>query len=464
MNTIAVVALVASMLAAFARPAEAQGGSGFRGLFGGAQGPGGREHVLDMTGSLFGSYITNITDETATAGEPTPSRASPLTSATGSLTYQRNWRRGSIGAFGTGGVSYVFDQAGEDPWVQRWQGGVTGSFERELARRTRWAVAGSAVYSPHYSFGLGQRFGGLATTGGGGMTGLGGLGGSTADVGGVNGVPIVPGLDYDLVDQPVVVSSGGSMLDRSLSSNGSVQAYYTGSLITFLDGGSGTDQFSHVAGARYRHRLNRFVAARAGYAYRRSEYGKEPVATHDLDVGVDGGYGREFNLSRRTVFTFNTRTSVYVYDQPTPDQGFSPTTRFFVGGSAALTHQMGRTWMSEVRYDRSTGFTVGFPEPFFSHVASAYVRGLVTRRLDVVAIGRFTSGEVGFQGDETTGFWSATSQVQVRTALGRHFAAHAQYFLYRYHFGQGVALPGQLRPTLDRQGVSVGITAWMPLL
>jgi hypothetical protein len=460
MHTFVVVALVASMLAAFAGPAEAQG-RGYRGLFGGAQGLNEREHVFDLTGSLFGSYITNIIDDAA-AGETPPPGASPLTSATSTLMYQRNWRRGSIGAFGTGGVSYVFDEEREDPWVKRWQAGVTGSFEKELTRRTRWRVAGHAVYSPNYSFGLGQQLGGLST--GGGMTGLGELGGSTADVGGVNGVPIVPGLDYDLVDEPVVVTNAISMLDRSLSSKGSVQAYYAGSLISYLNSGSDADQFSHVVGGRYRHRLNRFVSARAGYAYRRSDYGEEPVATHDVDVGVDGGYGREFALGRRTIFTFNTRTSVYVFDQPTPDQGFSPTTRFFVGGSAALTHSMGRTWTSEVRYERSTGFTVGFPEPFFSHVASAFVRGLVTRRVDVVAIGRFTTGEVGFSGDETTEFWSATSQVQVRTALGRHLAAHAQYFLYQYHFGQGVALPGQLRPTLDRQGVSVGITAWVPLL
>ena len=464
MQAFVLVTLVASMLAAVASPVEAQG-SAFRGLFGGAQGPQERSHVFDLTGTLFGSYLTDISEETGAEGAEKSSESSPLTGASAVLRYQRNWRNGVAGAYGTGGVSYLFaeEDGQEDPWVERWQAGVLGSFSKELSRRTRWTLAGNATYSPNYSFGIGQRIGGLTGTGGIGM-GPGVVGGSTADPGAVQGVPVLPGLDYDVLDEPVIFSSGVSTLEWNLSQRASIQGYYSGSVVSFVDSATDDDdQLSHVVGARYRHVINRYVSARAGYGYRRSDYGSEPLTSHDVDVGLDGGYGRAFALGRRTTFSFDTRSSVYVYDSPSPDQTFSAETRVFVGGSAGLNHQMGRTWTSELRYDRTAGFTAGFGEPFFSDIATAYIRGFVSRKFDVVALGRYTRGEVGFGGDDN-GFWSATSQVQLRTALGRHVAAHAQYFLYRYNFGNSVSLPGQLRPALNRYGVSVGLTAWVPFI
>ncbi len=50
----------------------------------------------------------------------------------------------------------------------------------------------------------------------------------------------------------------------------------------------------------------------------RSVYGgidSEPVISHLIDVGVDGGYGHEYRIARRTTFSFDTRSSIFVADQ-----------------------------------------------------------------------------------------------------------------------------------------------------
>ena len=59
---------------------------------------------------------------------------------------------------------------------------------------------------------------------------------------------------------------------------------------------------------------------------------------------------------------------------------------------------------------------------------------------------------------------TSSAVASLRFAITRHLAAYTQYFYYHYLFEQGVTLPGYLPPNLDRQGVSVGLTAWLPLI
>ncbi len=75
----------------------------------------------------------------------------------------------------------------------------------------------------------------------------------------------------------------------------------------------------------------------------------------------------------------------------------------------------------------------------------------------------YTGGQVGFSGDDN-GFATATAVANLRYAISSNLAAYTQYFYYHYLFQQGVTLPGYLQTNLDRQGVSVGLTAWLPLI
>lgn len=451
-----IVALL--LLTAAVCPAQAQEARRglFRGLFGGAEPVIGREHVLDLTASAFAAYVENLGDETGTDGAvPTAT----FQGANASLTYSRSWRQANIGAFAAGGTAYVDERRdiGESPWVSRWNAGARAGYSRQIARRTSFAANGSVSYSPYYGLGIG----GFGSPGIGQGIFNGGFGVGPDRIEGV------PGLDYTVTRQPSLNSMGSLALNRSLTSRSSLESYYAVRNLTFIGGDHDgfSDQLTQTVGVRYRHTINRYVSARAGYGYSRSGFGgeDEPITSHLIDVGVDGGYGREFQVARRTTFSFNTSSSVFVSDQLSNADSFDPRTRFFIGGQAALAHRWGRTWQADIRYDRGAGFSDGFQEPVFSNRASASVRGVPLPRVDFIATATHIIGDVGFTTSDN-GFSTTTGTAQLRFAVLRNLAAYAQYFYYHYDFERGVTLPGSIQPQLDRQGGSVGLTFWLPLL
>jgi len=412
----------------------------FRGLFGGAAPA--RDNMLDFTASGFAGYVQDIVP----AGQPSlPS--STFQGANASLTFQRQWQHATVGAYGNAGTSYFNDApADQSPWINRWDVGARAGFDRPIARRTTFSADGSVGYSPYYGFG---------TIGQGIFTGTG-------------NIQSIPGFDYTVAKQPTLNFAGHVTVSQALSPRSSLEAYYTMNTVAFLESAT-VDGFgaqrTQTVGARYRYSINRYVSARAGYGYMRSVYGgidSEPVVSHILDVGVDGGYGKEYRIARRTTFSFDTRSSIFVADQVSTDEAFHPTTQFFLGGSVALAHRWARTWRADARYDRSAGFVDGFRDPVFSNTTSASVNGLPLPRLDFTASTSYAFGNVGFGGVDNS-FSTTTATAQLRYALSRNIATYGQYFYYRYHFDAGVVLPGTVTPMLDRQGVSVGVTLWLPL-
>jgi hypothetical protein len=228
------------------------------------------------------------------------------------------------------------------------------------------------------------------------------------------------------------------------------------------------DRLDQTVGGRYRYRFSRFVGMRAGYGYRRATFDSpdsRPSSNHIIDVGADAGYGRSYALTRRTTFSFSTDSSLFVEESTDTggDEAFDPKTRVFVGGSVDLTHSMGRTWAARMGYRRGVRYEVGFDQPFLTNTAFGALSGLIAPRLDFSATASYTSGSVGFSGADN-GFGTSSAVAGVRLAISRQLAAYAQYFYYHYNFGQGVTLPGFLRSQLDRQGATVGLTAWLPLI
>jgi hypothetical protein len=452
-----VFTLVACFVAAIgAGPALAQSEAPvqplFRGLFGGAAPVASRDQVLDLNGSAFtGRARTDSPDE-----EDIPDTM--FLGGSGSLTYRRSWRGGgSLSGFASGGSSYFreLEDTDQSPWVSRWSAGGGGGYSFELGRRTSLATSASGVYSPYYGLGVG----GFATIpGAGGGFGIGG--------GNINQVP---GLDYALTRQPNLSSNGLVMLRHDLSQRSSLDASYSVNALTVFDDDPDEpfgDYHAHRLGGRYRYRINRWVSARAGYDYSRAFYsleGVEPDGYHTIDLGVDGGYGREFQIARRTTFNFNTTSNIFLVDEVSADGSFDPRLQFFAGGMAGLAHRWGRSWEARAHYNRSASFVDGFREPVQSNTALASVVGVPVRRLDFAANVTYAFGAVGFSGDDND-FDTTTASAQLRWALTRNVAVFGQYFYYTYRFDSGVVLPGSLSRDFERRGWSVGVTAWLPLL
>ena len=421
----------------------------FSGLFGGAAPASRRKHSLSLSGSLFAGYSTNVYPQpTDGVASSQPGVASTLAGGSGSLNYSRNWTSGGVGAFFDGSRSWVeaFRDTG-DPWLTRWDVGGTASFSKDLGRRTRFNARGTASYSPFIGLGIGDFA----------VAGIIPPPGQTA------------GLDSAQARDPSVMSTAGITLSHALNRKSSVEAYYELGAQTFVAADpENFDRIDQMGGGRYRYRFSRYAGLRAGYGYRHASLGgpdSSPISNHYIDFGLDAGYGRSYALTRRTTFSFSTDSSVYVDEASTvgEENSFDPKTQVFVGGSADLTQTMGRSWVAATGFRRSVSYQVGFDRPILSNTVYASLGGLITTRLDFSATGSYSTGNVGFSGADN-GFGTAQANAALRYAFSSHVAAFAQYFYYHYLFEQGVTLPGYLRPNFDRQGVSVGLTAWLPLI
>jgi hypothetical protein len=428
----------------------------FRGLFGGAAPLPSREHMLDLSASAFAGYVETLTQ----SPEPEVPEAW-FRGGSGSLSYQRLWTDASVGAFAVGGTSYSdqLEEAGESPWLTRWHAGTFGSYSKRLGRRTRFSTGATVAYSPQYRFGMSGISPGSI---GQGVSGLGGFGV------GPDRIDLIPGLDYSIADQPTLYTTANAHLTREFSARSNLEFYYSGNHVTFLDEDPEQDfddSFAQTAGVRYRHAINRYVSARAGYGYSRSKYQDEgrPSGNHVIDIGVDGGYGREFQISRRTTFDFNTNSNVIVHDTVRDDDEYNPQTRLFVGGSMGLAHRWGRSWQARAEVWRGTGFVDSFADPVTTNRATVSLGGVPHRRVDVVGYVSYIGGTVGFD-EDSGGYATSTAVFQTRFAASRNIAVFGQYFYYYYRFDQGVTLPGTIDRRLERQGGSVGVTFWLPLL
>ena len=420
----------------------------FPGVFRGAA-PAGREagHTLDLSASLYG---VRLEGETPVFEDPNDLRAGTTTYGGGSvgLSYAHNWTEASVDAYGIRTLAYSpeYEDRGGDPWINRWSAGAGAAISRAVGKRTRVSGNGQVYYSPFYQQDLLSQFGAPTI-----------------------GQPVIdtPGLDLAVAREPTVHSTFSGDISYNTTERASLTGYY--SLVRRdLVSGDSFGYYSQMFGGRYTYRLNQYLGVRAGYGYRIADFAgpdTEPIASHDLDVGADGGYGRSFSLSRRTTFSFQTGSSVFLHERSvdSTDNRSGTETRLFVNGSASLVHTWGRTWSANVGGSRSVNYEIGFSEPFLSNAVFAAVGGLLTPRLDFTASASRTAGSVGF-GSGNNGFGASYATAALRMGLTEWLATYVQYFYYRHDFESGVALPVFVSVARDRQGVSVGLTTSFRLI
>jgi hypothetical protein len=397
----------------------------FAGLFGGDAKA---EQALDLRGSLFGAYdFGGSQPPLAPPGSASGSDLSQpggAAGADGTVSYRRRWRRGQFSASGQGGF-------------QQYPGGSVGgadysattAFTTNLTRKV--VLGGNADYarSPFYD--------------------LAPLTGPNT----IESIPLTPGYDVTAAALPTTSLGAGLSLVGNFSKSSTV----TGDIHwaqTRFHGPQANDNFGDLgADLAFSHRITRSLGFHVGYGQDRIKDGSlnSSPATRTIDVGVD--YARAFSFSgKKTTLTFSTLSTVVHFEGETD---------FDLGGSAALTRPLARTWNLQVGYFRRAGFVPGFGKPVVSDAVNTSVDGLLAPGLHWLASGGFSHDGIGFNGSESFTVYTVSSTLDL--ALTRALGLFVQYGYYRYRVPPGSTdLP--LALLFSRHSATVGLTAWLPLI
>jgi hypothetical protein len=208
--------------------------------------------------------------------------------------------------------------------------------------------------------------------------------------------------------------------------------------------------------------MTRYATLNLGYGLKvsdgRSRDG-EPDAMHDVRAGVN--YSRPLSFSRRTSLTFGSGSAIVMSDRVTGDDE-GRRVRARLTGSAALVHELGRTWTARLTYTRGFRTREGLDQLYFTDAVTANIGGLVTRRLSLGATATWAESSLEEAGG---GGHSGRSAVAGATyGLTRFLALYASYVYYQYRFDDQIALDERIPRRLNRQGVRVGLTTSVPLI
>lgn len=411
----------------------------YRGLFGGFVDPNSPQSLV-LSGSLFGAYDDNVT-----AGvignqriDPRLQRSGAYYGATAGLNYSlsKSLERVAFG-LGSGVSASTYQVDGDNSIVPH--ANVSGNLSYSLARRTSISLSQQVVYSRYYRFLL---FPSLI---------------GADDDGALLGDP-----DLELFARTALRYGTNVGFTRGLGARSSLSLGYNFGSVDYRDD-EYLDWRNQSASISFDRRLTSHATLQLGYGYRVAQVrgaDRGSREAHDLNVGV--AYSRALSFSRRTSFAFSTGSAILVRDDLTVP-GTDPHTRFHLLGNATLTHEIGRTWTAQAAYNRGLLFREGFDDPFFTDALSASIGGLVTRRLDLSSMARWSFAALDRSGPGNQHDSFAVS-AQARYALSQFLALFARYVYYQYEFGENVQLDPGLARSLDRQGIRIGVTASLPLI
>jgi hypothetical protein len=413
----------------------------FRGLFG--LGDTGRTGAA-ISGDIFGAYDDNVA--ATLPGRPRDPRYARSGWYTGANSHlYMNWRgdRAAVNGWASAGTSYYAEFS--NPLVPSYSAGL--GFSRPLGERSSMRIGQMFQYSPYFLNGFFPEP-------------------SQLDDVPLPAVELVPGND---VSGNTIARYGTvAGFTRQLSRSAKFSTGYSYSISNYSDYDRAFRQQSGTA--TFSRGLTKHASLRLGYAYRSVTQevglpGIPDLENHMQDIIASIDYNRSIalSMSRRTHVSFSTGTS-YIARSDLSGSEFDQRrrSRFYVTGTAEITHEMGRTWKAAAIYRRSAGFSELVFEPVTSDSVSASLLGLLGRRIEVSALAGASSGHVGsFQTDDH--FSSYRAMVQVRRALSRYLAARAAYIFYHHDFDNQIRLPIGFPQALDRQGVQVGLSVWLPL-
>jgi hypothetical protein len=400
----------------------------FQGLFGAPESALAAPRSLSVTFAVHEAYDDRLPG--IKRFDPDAFRGGMYTQASAGLAFQQRFRHATLGLAG-GSRLFHIPRAG-DLSVLSHTVGV--DLFAELGPRTTLQIAQGVGYSPFHRF----RF---------------------EEIPGTEALGEDPG--FVITAQRTLSLRTSAAVVRQLSARSQFSADFRRVAYDFLD--EDLDLRRHYAGARYTYALSPTVGLHAGYRFRTYDTYATPRASqrHDIDVGAD--YNRSLPLTRHTTVSFGFGSSLMSMDREQPGDGRSETRYFRLIGQATLVHELGRTWRAQAAYDRGLQYVEAVGDPFFADTVSLSLGGYLNRRVDFLGYGSYSHGQLRLS-ERNRGRELFASTARLRVALTRNLALESQYFFFHYWFAPGVQLGAGYPRELDRQGVRLGLIAWLPLV
>jgi hypothetical protein len=395
----------------------------FGGLFGN-QGSSDRRQSLDLSWLFVGGYDDNIGTETVAGVDPSAMMQGMFTTAGARADYRARSEHVTFGAHGATAARYYPEFHDLSAFDANTGVGLTA----KLGSRVDLSTYHNFRYQPYYQFGF--------------LTGL------------VPSDPKIIRNNDEVISALRSYDYDGSIgatarIDRRSSvvvDYGRRQTWFPESEERF---------FWQQVSARYQRGLSRNAGMRVGYGFGESQNGfgnvGTPIVNHMIDLGVD--YRRALSFSRRTTFGFGSGSGLV--KQNSGDY-------FVVNADVNLTRELGRTWRAMGEYHRGVQFVAGFADALYADTVQFRLDGLVNRRVNVNMVAGYSSGQVGLSTDSGA-YSTVTASASMNYALSRWVSFDAQYFYYRYGFADTVVLPYGFAPNMNRNGIRVGLSGWLPL-
>ena len=355
-----------------------------------------------------------------------------------------SWRIGQVRAGTTGASSLRYFSSGNEVRAINHSAGL--GISAPLGRRTSLFANQIASYSPSYLFGLFPQD-------------------TVASPGGIQ--PIAP--DYFINDFESMSYGTTVVVTQRLTRRSSFSVSGDMGRTRFLeDIARNRNLRTYSVAGRFSRSLARNATFNAGYRYLNGDFGFAVVSAitdqsseHTIDAGIE--YNRPLSATRRVTFSGGFGSSIVKLPTGAPSPGALTGGQYRgLSGQAAMSYQLGRSWVARGAFRRSIEYMGGLTEPVMTNASSVGVGGLLTRKLDLSSSLGYSSGDSILSRTELL-FETYTGNVKLQYAVNNTFAVFAQYLYYFYDFRQNAQLPANVPVGLERNGVRAGLTLRVPI-
>jgi len=213
-------------------------------------------------------------------------------------------------------------------------------------------------------------------------------------------------------------------------------------------------------GGQLAHRVTRSTTATIGYVYRTGQIDyhildmrPQTLEEQGLEVGVN--YHRSLSRTRNLIFGAVVGGSSMLTPGPITALAAEQRRTKQVNGQGNAAYEFGQSWQIRANYRRGVDYVTGLVEPVTASTLTTGLTGLLTSRVDLLVSGAHSDGASTLNRSRSV-FDVYATDVRLRYALTRKFAAYAEY-LYYFYDSQGAPLVPGFPLSLERKGIRVGL-------